>query len=367
MREIKIKGKKLEYSSKIECTIDEKGECKLLIKETTANMQEDASDFEGIIIWIWSLDRSITVTLKYNSYDGKNDKNKANHNIKWDKADLKQLCYISDKGIEYPEPARLHHMRFLYRVMRFRERYPNGFELDPSNKDEIDKFEKLYKEALDKGELWITKPTTEAGIRGDGKGLGNNIEDTEVAENHLEKWFVIKSKNKKLPEKIVKVFGNNRLYDQLPCSIFIGKKETSARIFNRGYFDLWGINDKGELCIFELKKAGNNKLGIISELFYYAMIMRDMKRAADGKYKRITTNYRGFKSFVDNENSNVVNAYFLVPELYPSLEEVKDTFIQVLNENDDGVRFELITFSQKEIEDDIDFKKLSKELKQINW
>ncbi len=98
MGEISIKGKKLPYSSEIECVKDKMGNYKLFIKDTSSNMQEDFSDFESIIIWIWSVDRTITVTLKYNSYDGKKDKNKKNHDILWSKTELTQLCYVSEKG-----------------------------------------------------------------------------------------------------------------------------------------------------------------------------------------------------------------------------------------------------------------------------
>ena len=365
MGEICIKGKKLPFSSELECTKDGKGNYTLFVKDTSSNMQEDASNFESIIIWMWSVDRSITVTLKYNSYDGIKDKNKENHNILWNKTELIQLSYISDKGKKYAEPARLHHMRFLYRVMRFSERYSKGFIVDASNKDEIEKFKNLYTESLKNGLLWITKPTTKGGIKGYNEEQNNKLSDDKVAENHLEKWFVIKSEKGQLPEKIVEVFGNNHLYDQLPCCMFFGEPETSTRIFSAGYFDLWGINDKKELCVFELKKKGNNKLGIISELFFYAMLMRDMKRAAESKYTRIRANHRGFKDFVTNVNSDIVNAYFLVPELHSSLEELKDAFIKVLNENNDGIKFGLIQFSQNDAEDDIDFKNLPSEWKLI--
>lgn len=365
MGEICIKGKNLPFSSELECTKDEKGNFTLFVKDTSSNMQVDATDFESITIWMWSVDRSITVTLKFNSYDGNKDKNEENHNILWSKKELRQLTYMNDKGCEYAEPARLHHMRFLYRVMRFCERYPKGFTVDSSNHDEIEKFKKLYTESLKNGELWITKPTTKGGMKGCDNGQENKSSDEKVAENHLEKYFVVKSAKGQLPEEIVEVFGNNRLYDQLPCCMFIGEPESTTRIFNAGYFDLWGINDNKELCIFELKKDGNNKLGIISELFFYAMLMRDMKRAAEGKYTRIRANHRGFKDFVSNTNSDIVNAYFLVPELHSSLQGLKDAFIKVLNENNEGVKFGLIQFSQEEVENDIVFKNLKSEWKKI--
>ena len=348
---ISIQGKELPYSSKIDCKEDEKGNYSIFIKETSANMQEDASDFESIIVWIWSVDRNRIVSLGYKSYMGENDKNPLNRGKQWNGLELKQPSFSGKDNIEYAEPARLHHMRFVYRVMRFRERYQGkGFILDKSNKEEIDRFEKLYKSALKNGELYITNPTEEGGIKGYDKKRDFLKAGIEITENHLEKWFELMSRTNRLPKQMEKVFGNNCLYDQLPCSMFIGEKSSSTRIFNSGYFDLWGINDKKELCVFELKKEGNEKLGIISELFFYAMLMKDMKLAAKGKYLSIRANHRGFKSFINCETKDVINAYFLVPRLHPSLEEeaVKKAFVDVLNEGD-GVKFGVIFFDQKEI------------------
>ena len=347
---LSLRGEELQYSSKFDCVKDDKENVTIHIHETTANMQEDSSDFESIIVWIWSIDRKITVTLKYDSYSGKDDKSEYNRDKIW--KDLIQPYYVGLNGQKYAEPARLHYMRFLYRVMRFRERYQKkGFILDISNVDEIEKFEEIYKEALLSGEIWITKPTVEGGLKGYDKATGSFNHTGEVTENHLEKYFVQCSKNNKLPEQITKEFGNNRLYDQLPCCLFYGEPSSSTRIFNAGYFDLWGINDKDELCVFELKKEGNSKLGIISELFFYAMLMRDMKQATKNKYSKIKANHRGFKDFVECPDKGVVNAYFLVPQLHSALENpgVKSNFISVLNECNDGINFGVIEFSQDEI------------------
>lgn len=353
-----INGKELRYSHEIECKEKGNGDINIYIKNTSANMQEDSSNFESIIISIWSVDRTRIITLRYKPYLGENDKGDNHRNEKW--SGLKQYHYIGENGVEYAEAARLHYMRFLYRVMKFRERYGrSGFNIDSSNVDEVNKFEKLYKDSLKNGDLWITKPTTEGGLKGYDEKTNKINYDDEIAENHLEKWFMLRSWKNELPKQLVDVFGNNRLYDQLPCCMFIGEPRSSTRIFNAGYFDLWGINDKDELCVFELKKSGNDKLGIISELFFYAMLMKDMKQAVKDKYARIQLNHRGFKDFKENKNENIVNAYFLVPELHSFLEKpgVKDNFLNILNEANDGIKFGLIYFDQ-----DKDIVKDNKEL-----
>ena len=333
---LEIHGIELPYSKKIDI-VEAKDEYEIYIKNTTENMQEDTADFESIIISIWSVDRSKTIKLTFEKYVEEHD-----------------------------ESARLHYMRFLYRVMRFRERYKDkGFILDDDdNVAEIDRFEKLYKDALENGKLWITKPQTQSGLKGYDKD-SDTIISKEVTENHLEKWFVFQSQKKQLPEQMRKAFGNNRLYDQLPCGMFINEVSSSTRLFNAGYFDLWGVNDRNELCVFELKKENNKKLGIISELFFYAMVMKDMKKASKGKYSRIRVNHRGFKSFVENEKDEVINAFFLVPELHSFLEnpERKKEFIKVLNEPNDGIKFGLITFDPKTIINDQFFSELVKDWK----
>lgn len=348
-KSITIKGKELRYSSKI--SLDEKDDSIVIhIHNTVANMQEDSSNFESIIISIWSVDRNITITLKFDSYTGKYDKNPKNRNSEW--TSLTQPYYLGKNGKAYAEPARLHYMRFLYRVMRFRSKYQGrGFVIDNSNIEEVDKFEKLYTTALQNGELWITKPTVEGGIKGYDKESDSISYTGKIAENHLEKWFMIQSKNNNLPPQVANVFGNNRLFDQLPCCMFIGEPSGSTRIFNAGYFDLWGINDNNELCVFELKREGNVKLGIISELFFYAMLMKDMKEASKNKYPGIRSNHRGFGDFINHKSSSCVNAYFLVPELHSFLEDpvINKAFIDVLNEGESGVKFGLITFSQESI------------------
>lgn len=72
----------------------------------------------------------------------------------------------------------------------------------------------------------------------------------------------------------------------------------------------------------------------------------------DSKSDHIKTNYRGFQTFINNKKPNIINAYFLVPKLHSFLEDadVKQAFINVLNEPDDGISFDLIKFS---LENDI--------------
>jgi len=358
---LKIKDKKLPYSSRIEIIDRKNKNYELHIKDTTANMQEDFANIESIAVWMWSVDQDIKVKFRYDTYHGEKDKGAENRGKPWNGKELIQPCYRGENGHIYAEATRLHHMRFLYRVMRFSERYKEKFELsDKSNQAEVYNFRKLYNAALNNGKLRITEPETEAGLKdGNSKKIARD-KPKKVLENHLEKWFVLESDRKELIEKteiieeVAHKFGNNKLYDQMPCCVFYENVAARSRIFNSGYFDLWGINDKQELCVFELKKTGNNKLGIISELFFYAMIMKDMKVIVKRKHSDTATDCRGFNVFKESKENKPINAFFLVPELHWSLKTVRSDFIKVLNEVDDGIQFDVIEFKEdKLIEDDI--------------
>lgn len=109
-------GKMLPYSSKIECRKSDDN-IEIYIKDTTANMQEDVSNFESIAIAIWSVKRNIKIALKFDTYKGEKDKNEANKDKAWSMESLIQPCYTDKDGKIQPEPKRLHHMRFLYRVI----------------------------------------------------------------------------------------------------------------------------------------------------------------------------------------------------------------------------------------------------------
>lgn len=68
---------------------------------------------------------------------------------------------------------------------------------------------------------------------------------------------------------------------QWPVGLFDGKVAKGREIFTgrKSAIDLIGIRDDS-LVLFELKKAGNRKVGAVSELLFYASVMRDAIGAA---------------------------------------------------------------------------------------
>lgn len=133
-------------------------------------------------------------------------------------------------------------------------------------------------------------------------------------------------------------------YDQMPCRMFLKPKSEKTKIFNSGFFDLWGVDKNGCLSIFELKKEGNEPLGIVSELFFYAMIARDMREA--GRDEK-SDGLRGIDEFIDTRDNEIIKAYFLAPGLHPFLEE--HDIIRVLNIEGGNIVFGNISFDQKDI------------------
>ena len=66
---------------------------------------------------------------------------------------------------------------------------------------------------------------------------------------------------------------------QMPVGLFDGPPAQGGRIFPGGKsaIDLVGVDHEGALWLFELKTDRNRKVGALSELFFYSMILRDAR------------------------------------------------------------------------------------------
>ena len=339
-------GRKLDYSSAIDLNL--KGNTlEIKINNPDANMQTDFADFEAIAFCARSSNANLKIVLNYDAlcWDG-ND---------WGKnpIDFTKVNRIG-QGNNGVEAKYCHYARFLYRAWKMNTLY-EWFEIGSVNGKEVSKFGDLYETALNDNKLFFNDPSKDSGIK-DG---------TEITENHLEKWFVlnIRKKNTKVENLLQNV---SELHDQFPCGLFYGSSYDEAvhcknRIFNTGYFDLWGHNNGKEVYLFELKKDGNNKLGIISELFFYSCLMKDFihivkttefQNHVDNK----KTFYRGFKEFVEQaKNSDSVKAFFLVPDFHPFItgnnnaENNMKALLGVMNTRKDNVQFGRCWFNQGDI------------------
>lgn len=344
----------LYYSSKIECEWCGENRLRINVLHPQDNMQTDAAAFEGIATLAWCENPDIHITLSFPRI------------IKWDgQFPFAEPHVYKDNGGHFRvRSGCLHYMRFLYRVMRFQKCFEHRFEVANDNKKEITRFSECYKKNLENGKFYITKPDTDK----------SGLKDVKILEeNHLEKWFVMNSHKPAESNKVFPVLSSAiktpiALYDQMPCSIFIGKKSEKTKIFSSGYFDLWGVNPKGELCIFELKKAGNTPLGIISELFFYSMIAQDMRLSTHDDRK---SSVRGFDEFMKTKDVPLIKAYFLAPALHSSIENNLSEVLKQLNsaKNISNVEFGYIKFKQEEItgtNEEQFVKKLNKDWKNFD-
>lgn len=100
-----------------------------------------------------------------------------------------------------------------------------------------------------------------------------------------------------------------------------------------------------------MKVKGNESIGIISELFYYVCIVKNIVEGHI-KYPDVSkaVSHRHFKDFADavtNEKIHKIIGYFAAPRLHPLLEspQLKDKVFEILNGNMLGIQFEFYDVS----------------------
>ena len=216
-----------------------------------------------------------------------------------------------------------HYNRFLYRIMKFNETYPFVIISDRLKKHYgkfYFKFDEQYY-SFCSSELCVNEPLKEA----DCNNKPEMIKEKKLSDN---------------PETLIaeteQLFGitmQKNIYRQLPVGIFKEAKHKCNAVFTGGAsaIDLWGISeDRKSLCIYELKIEGNEKVGIISELFFYANLLFDIY--SDNKnfstIKNKKKKYRGYELLQDLSDIQKVCAVFLSPKLHLAITE---EVIQKLN------------------------------------
>jgi hypothetical protein len=185
---------------------------------------------------------------------------------------LTLLCHLRVRPIKIKlgsEAARGdggHYQRFLYRLERFRELFPDG--------EVVASLGTNRSKALNPG---ISRVLNVPGRR---QPLRNNeseirfraVSDADrdkISESVLEKALEISPAFKKR-------FNLHKVMRHWPVGLFEGSVKTGNRIFPGGSssIDLVGIRDD-TLVVFELKTGRNRKVGGVSELLFYASVMRD--------------------------------------------------------------------------------------------
>ncbi|MCC7300156.1 MAG: hypothetical protein IT583_03655 [Verrucomicrobia bacterium] len=237
----------------------------------TANMQQDASAFEGWAVGLKAAVPEWSFCLKWaapkNAADG-------------------------------------HYQRFLYRAKKFSTYYSDWFSIAPGCSTQA----LLIKDH----EKYLLNAPSEM-------GNGRTNDSTCNAENFIENK-IIKDEDSPLKH----AFKIDKLYRQLPVGVFCGKVEKKNAIFTRGKsaVDIWGITSEDALVVFELKAPRNEKVGAISELFFYAMVLADeqagllIRKKSPGELIRNTTSLKAMllasavHPLITNKVFDLLNAPF---------------------------------------------------------
>lgn len=166
-------------------------------------------------------------------------------------------------GWEEPEKGTVdpHYQRFLYRVAKFSSCFKSEFKVrDP---------ERL--ETLRVGQ-------------GPGRFVLNAARGNDTAtpaqgsEAALEK--AIATDGHALNVLLKDRFGLHAVDRQLPVGVFHDKVHSHNAIFPRAKsaIDLVAIDKDDTFWLIELKLKDNRKVGAVSELFFYAMVMQDLQQ-----------------------------------------------------------------------------------------
>lgn len=262
---------------------------KLSINAVSSNMQKDDGAFEG-----WAL-----VLKRWGKYQ--------NVVISWDKPDL------IDKG---------HYQRFLFRLNQFSQDFNSWFSIDKDCRILLDDL-KIKKEI----KYLLNIP----------RNRGDKVSPNPEAV--LEDRFV----NGDLRDALMSISNAVSVYRQLPVGVFENRVSKSASIFTGGKsaIDIWGFNKSNELLVFELKADGNEKVGIISELYFYVCVLQMVRKQIFKHENCLDEN----KHLLEIPVTKKIKAYCLSPTLHPLVDK---EILKLLNEvSPDEISYHYIQFSKE--------------------
>lgn len=274
------------------------------------NMQEDCAAFEGWIFCLRSFfDNQVSTVV-----------------LTWD-----DPCYSKEQTTE-----EKHYNRFLLRVLWACRNY-SWFTVDKARAAEIETFRQLHQQ------LVVNFPTA------DNKSVcvfekNDNISKHEAA---LEARIC----------SLLNAEAPGTTNHQLPVGLFDKKlsKMTALTPGGGSQVDLWQISHD-VFRIYELKdtvNTDNRKVGILSELMYYANLMVHLVITGRIKYPeevyRKKTYYRGLQlllAAIKDKCIQTVEAVFLAENLHPLIEYRLEDILVELNKNALSVKYRYQPVSQ---------------------
>lgn len=195
-----------------------------------------------------------------------------------------------------------HYQRFLYRVDRFLKSF-SWVEINKKNRHSLDNSKvRSHKDLI----LNISKERIIA-QHSESKELD------KLSESELEKHII---QNDKISNKFKQTHNLDFVNYQLPVGLFYNEVAKNNSIFpgNKSAIDIWGINNKNEFCLFELKTRKNKKVGSISEMLFYSWIINDIQR---GLFKFDALPNNRIKRIKDTKK---IICYLLTPETHPLID-----------------------------------------------
>lgn len=293
LRELKKRcdNNNIVFTTGIDFTYDEKQKTVHMVMKNgiKENMQNDSAAFEG---WALALKANLKDMVDYITLDwDSNIEPSKNNSGEW-----------------------RHFNRFLYRVDTFSNKYSSWFSvLNKRNSWE----KRVEEEGWD--QLVLNKPGERKIIK---------IKEYDFIKEHDIEVYLTKEGSNQLRQAVEKGFNIKlgQIKNQFPVGVFNNKVGGESYIFtgSKSAIDLYSIGQDNSFNIFEIKGPENVKIGIVSELFFYASLIRD---TIDGK----------FKCEIDEmKNLNKVNAFFLVSRLHPL---ISDKVIEMLNSTDSKISY----------------------------
>ena len=242
--------------------------------------------------------------------------------------------------------AGQHYERFLYRLKHFSELFPDSvIANEPASSSK----------ALNSG---IKRFLNQPGSRPpevDSKERMKAASLPERSESDLELALEFSCAFRSR-------FQFDKVMRQWPVGLFDGKVAKGNEIFTRGKsaIDLIGI--RGDtLFLFELKKADNRHAGAVSELFFYASVMRDaIGASAIFKFESTSAEKNCSIGPEDIIRCSAIRAVLLAPDFHPLILEPQ--MFAVLNTatkglySDRPISFETTTISDYPQDESGDFE-----------
>ena len=219
-------------------------------------------------------------------------------------------CSVSISWTPAKDAKDLDYQRFLYRAIRFDEA-ASWFNISSDCKEYLDDALILEPDGTlkeEKGHFLVNVPGKRKKVEDDG--VARKL--SELTENELENQFFLR------PESLLDCIGwHADIMKQIPVGVFAKKVSRKSRVFPGagGKVDLGAVDESRGVALFELKKPGNRKVGSISELLFYAHVVRDIQLGILGyEESRLGVN----ESQISEVDS--VTGFILAEQLHPLLD-----------------------------------------------